>query len=160
MAGILHYGGRGALDDAFYPIRLGPDRLQDESVGVGVLSHLQSGDFGTGRFLRGEFYLEVKFAIFTGNFSPMAGWRHRIGSTTSMGEKDQHGAARSVSAVTERDRSHQTDGNGRIVDRLCATASLRSHAVRALRQHETGGREGVKTLQERRRMYGVTTRTR
>jgi hypothetical protein len=95
--------------------------------------------------------------MFLGNFSPND-WGGVIGSMAAMGEKDQHGcAARSVPAVKERYRSGQTDGNRRILEAPCATTGwLRSHAVRALRLHETGGPDGVKTLQERRRLYGAT----
>jgi hypothetical protein len=49
--------------------------------------------------------------------------------------------------------SGQTDGKRRILEALCATTGWRrGHPVPALRPHETGGPDGIKTLQERRRM--------
>jgi hypothetical protein len=62
-----------------------------------------------------------------------------------------------VSAVTERYRSAKREEKGRILDALCATTGWhRKHAVRALRQHETVGPDGVEAPQERRRRYGAT----
>src|SRR6266851_1397118 len=62
-----------------------------------------------------------------------------------------------VSAVTERYRSAKRAEKGRILDALCATTGWhRKHAVRALRQHETVGPDGVEAPQERRRRYGAT----
>src|ERR1700732_4993653 len=59
-----------------------------------------------------------------------------------------------VSAVMERYRSAKRAEKGSILDALCATTGWhRKHAVRALRQHETGD---VGVLRERRRRYGVT----
>ena len=44
-----------------------------------------------------------------------------------------------VSAVTERYRSAKRAEKGQILDALCATTGWhRKHAVRALRQYETG----------------------
>jgi len=64
-----------------------------------------------------------------------------------------------VSAVTERYRSAKRAEKGRILDALCATTGWhRKHAVRALRQHETVGPDGVKAPRERRRRYGATIR--
>src|SRR5712664_625487 len=64
-----------------------------------------------------------------------------------------------VSAVTERYRSAKREEKGRILDALCATTGWhRKHAVRALRQHETVGPDGVEAPQgrRRRRRYGAT----
>jgi len=62
-----------------------------------------------------------------------------------------------VSAVTERYRLAKRAEKGRILDALCATTGWhRKHAVRALRQHETVGLDGVEAPQERRRRYGAT----
>src|SRR6266702_7152012 len=62
-----------------------------------------------------------------------------------------------VSAVAERYRSAKREEKGRILDALCATTGWhRKHAVRALRQHETVGPDGVEAPQERRRRYGAT----
>ena len=62
-----------------------------------------------------------------------------------------------VSAVTERYRSAKRAEKGRILDALCATTGWhRKHAVRALRQHETVGPDGVEAPRERRRRYGAT----
>jgi hypothetical protein len=59
-----------------------------------------------------------------------------------------------VSAVTERYRSAKRAEKGSILDALCATTGWhRKHAVRALRQHETGD---VGVLRERRRRYDAT----
>src|SRR6267143_7226429 len=59
-----------------------------------------------------------------------------------------------VSAVTERYRSAKRSEKGRILDELCATTGWhRKHAVRALRQRQTGK---VVTRRERRRRYGAT----
>ena len=62
-----------------------------------------------------------------------------------------------VSAVIERYRSAKRAEKGRMLDALCATTGWhRKHAVRALRQHETAGPDGVKAPRERRRRYGAT----
>ena len=62
-----------------------------------------------------------------------------------------------VSAVMERYRSAKRAEKGRILDALCATTGWhRKHAVRALRQHETAGPDGVKAPRDRRRRYGAT----
>ena len=62
-----------------------------------------------------------------------------------------------VSAVTERYRSAKRTEKGRILDALCATTGWhRKHAVRALRQHESVGPNGVEAPRERRRRYGAT----
>ena len=62
-----------------------------------------------------------------------------------------------VSAVTERYRSAKRAEKGRMLDALCATTGWhRKHAVRALRQHETVGSDGVEGPRERRRRYGAT----
>src|ERR1700733_2485568 len=75
-----------------------------------------------------------------------------------MAGKISMGARREVvSAVTERYRSAKRAEKGRILDALCATTGWhRKHAVRALRQHETVGPDGVKAPRERRRRYGAT----
>ena len=62
-----------------------------------------------------------------------------------------------VSAVTERYRSAKRTEKGRILDALCATTGWhRKHAVRALRQHEAVGPNGVEAPRERSRRYGAT----
>ena len=62
-----------------------------------------------------------------------------------------------VSAVMERYRSAKRAEKGSILDALCATTGWhRKHAVRALRQHETVGSDGVEAPRERRRRYGAT----
>ena len=62
-----------------------------------------------------------------------------------------------VSAVTTRYRSAKRAEKGRILDVLCATTGWhRKHAVRALRQQETVGPDGIKAPRERRRRYGST----
>ena len=62
-----------------------------------------------------------------------------------------------VSAVIERYRSAKRAEKGRMLDALCATTGWhRKHAVRALRQHETAGPDGVEAPRERRRRYGAT----
>ena len=62
-----------------------------------------------------------------------------------------------VSAVTERYRSAKRTEKGRILDALCATTGWhRKHAVRALRQHEPVGPNGVEAPRERSRRYGAT----
>src|SRR5580698_2769110 len=62
-----------------------------------------------------------------------------------------------VSAVTERYRSAKRTEKGRILDALCATTGWhRKHAVRALRQHEPVGPNGVDAPRERSRRYGAT----
>src|SRR5580704_2013571 len=62
-----------------------------------------------------------------------------------------------VSAVTERYRSAKRTEKGRILDALCATTGWhRKHAVRALRQHEAVGSNGVEAPRERSRRYGAT----
>ena len=62
-----------------------------------------------------------------------------------------------VSAVIESYRSAKRAEKGRMLDALCATTGWhRKHAVRALRQHETAGPDGVKAPRERRRRYGAT----
>jgi hypothetical protein len=75
-----------------------------------------------------------------------------------MARKISMGARREVvSAVTERYRSAKRAEKGRILDALCATTGWhRKHAVRALRQHEAVGPEGVEAPRERRRRYGAT----
>jgi hypothetical protein len=74
-----------------------------------------------------------------------------------MAGKISMGARREVvSAVTERYRSAKRTEKGRILDALCATTGWhRKHAVRALRQHETVGPDGVEAPRERRRRYGA-----
>jgi hypothetical protein len=74
---------------------------------------------------------------------------------SSMAGRISMGARREVvAAVMERYRSAKRAEKGRILDALCATTGWhRKHAVRALRQHETGD---VGVLRERRRRYGVT----
>src|ERR1700741_1185361 len=62
-----------------------------------------------------------------------------------------------VSAVTKRYRSAKRTEKGRILDALCATTGWhRKHAVRALRQHEPVGPNGVEAPRERSRRYGAT----
>src|SRR5881396_2884767 len=75
-----------------------------------------------------------------------------------MAARISMGARREVvSAVTERYRSANRMEKGRILDALCATTGWhRKHAVRALRQHETVGPDGVEAPRERRRRYGAT----
>jgi hypothetical protein len=75
-----------------------------------------------------------------------------------MAGKISMGARREVvSAVTERYRSAKRAEKGRILDALCATTGWhRKHAVRALRQHEPAGPDGVKTARERKCRYGAT----
>src|ERR1700688_499032 len=75
-----------------------------------------------------------------------------------MAGKISMGARREVvSAVTERYRSAKRAEKGRILEALCATTGWhRKHAVRALRQHETDGPDGVEAPRERRRRYGAT----
>ena len=75
-----------------------------------------------------------------------------------MAGKISMGARREVvSAVTERYRSAKRAEKGRILDTLCATTGWhRKHAVRALRQHQTVGPDGVKAPRDRRRRYGAT----
>jgi len=61
------------------------------------------------------------------------------------------------SQVRERYRSAGREEKGRILDAQCATTNWhRKHAVRALRQHDTVGLDGVEAPQERRRRYGAT----
>jgi hypothetical protein len=80
-----------------------------------------------------------------------------FGSVASTAGKISMGARREVvSALTERYRSTKRAAKGRILDALCATTGWhRKHAVRALRQHETVGPDGVKAPRERRRRYGA-----
>jgi hypothetical protein len=75
-----------------------------------------------------------------------------------MAGKISMGARREVvSAVTERYRSAKRAEKGRILDALCATTGWhRKHAVRALRQHEPVGLNGVEAPRERSRKYGAT----
>src|ERR1700723_3313162 len=75
-----------------------------------------------------------------------------------MAGKISMGARREVvSAVTERYRAAKRAEKGRILDALCATTGWhRKHAVRAPRQHETVGPDGVMAPRERRRRYGAT----
>jgi hypothetical protein len=64
-----------------------------------------------------------------------------------------------VSVVMKRYRSAKRTDKGRILDELCATTGWhRKHAVRALRQHETVAPGQVAASQERRRIYGATTK--
>ena len=61
-----------------------------------------------------------------------------------------------VSAVTERYRSAKRTEKGRILDALCATTGWhRKHAVRALRQHELVGPNGVEAPRERSRVVRI-----
>src|SRR3981189_1551645 len=75
-----------------------------------------------------------------------------------MAGKISLGARRAgVAALTERSRAAKRAEKGRILDALCATTGWhRKHAVRALRQHETAGPDGVKAPRDRRRRYGAT----
>src|SRR3981189_3538935 len=75
-----------------------------------------------------------------------------------MAGKISLGARRAgVAALTERSRAAKRAEKGRILSARSATAGWhRKHAVRALRQHETAGPEGVKPPQERKGRYGAT----